>query len=319
MNAERLRPLGLGDIFDEGFDLYKRNFVFLLLVTAAAVVPLDILLAFVNPLLMRQIYDLFNVSEDADATGLWLLSAGVKLAIFLPLYAVALAPLVIAASARYLQREGGIWTTMQPVLCRLPGLLFCYLLTGIVLDMGIGLCLIGWPIAASLLLFTPQAFLLEKMGPGKAISRSISLINGYGGRIFSCLLMLGVLLWAVGLGIKLPLAFVFETALKLSPPLGSHIGGVSPQTSTLQVVSLLSGGLTHLLLFPFLVSVLTALYYDIRIRKEGFDIDLLANELGYPPLSALRNFLPPVPTFSPFRPVAPPPLPPKPGTGGILR
>jgi len=310
MNGQRLRPLGLGDIFDEGFDLYKRNFVFLLLVTAVAVVPLDILLAFVGPRLMGQVYDLFGVTAQSGTSSLWLLNVGIKLTVYLPLYALTLGPLVMAASACYLQQETSLWASMQPVLRRLPGLIFCFLLAGIVLDLGLSLCMIGWPLAASLLLFTPQAYLLEKLGPGKALGRSSALVNGYGGRVFSCLLMLGVILWVIGLGIKLPLAYLFEMALSVGPGAGSFSGaGTSGTDAARQVVTLLSGGLTYLLLFPFLISVLTALYYDLRIRKEGFDIDLLAKELGYPPLSALEGYLPHAPVFTRFRPGSALPLP----------
>lgn len=301
MNGMRLRPLGMGDIFDEGFDLYKRNFVFLLLVTAVTVVPLDILLAFIGPSFMRQVYTLFGISSDADATGLWLLNVGVKLAIYLPLYAVALSPLVLAASASYLQQPSSLRESLIPVLKRLPSLLLSFFLAALLLDLGLCFCGIGWPVAASLLLFTPQTFLLERMGPGKALKRSSSLINGYGGRVFACLVMLGVILWVIGLGIKLPLAYIFELALSIGP----HVSGQSATPSAgEQVVQLLSGGMTHLLLFPFLVSVFTSLYYDIRIRKEGFDIELMARDLGYAPLSALGPFLPPVPAFTPFRPGA---------------
>ena len=42
MSDRTLRPLALGDVFDEGFDLYKRNFLLFLLVTAAWIVPLYI-------------------------------------------------------------------------------------------------------------------------------------------------------------------------------------------------------------------------------------------------------------------------------------
>ena len=314
MNGMRLRPLGMGDIFDEGFDLYKRNFVSLLLVTAITVVPLDILLAFVSPALMRQVYDLFSVASTADALGIWFLNDGVKLTLFLPLYSLALAPLVMAASACYLQQPGSLRDSFLPVLKRLPGLFLSFLLAGMLLDLGLSFCVIGWPIAASQLVFTPQTFLLERLGPGKALMRSSSLINGYGGRIFSCLLMLGVIVWVIGLGVKLPLAYVFELALSVGPHIGSQ-ANVSLPTAVDQTVTLLSGGVTHLLLFPFLVSVLTALYYDIRIRKEGFDIELMSRELGYAPLNTLGPFLPPVPAFTPFRPgVAVPPK--RPGRRG---
>ncbi len=50
---------------------------------------------------------------------------------------------------------------------------------------------------------------------------------------------------------------------------------------------------------PFLVSVVTVLYFDLRIRKEGFDVELLAQDLNYPPLAALGPFLPPAPAFGP--------------------
>ncbi len=314
MNGQRLRPLSLGDIFDEGFDLYKRNFVFLLLVTAVMVVPLDIFLSFIGPRLMAGVYGLFDMTAQSDSSGLWLVGAGVKLAIYLPLYALALGPLVVAASGCYLQQNVTVWASVKPWLRRLPGLALCFLLTGVLLNLGLSICLIGWPIAASLLLFTPQAFLLEQKGPFRALSRSSALVNGYGGRAFVCLLGLGLILWVIGLGIKLPLAYVFETALSIGPKAGSlaEAGGDTGQ----QVVTMLSSGLTHLLLFPFLVSVLTALYYDMRIRKEGFDIDLLAEDLGYLPLAALNSYLPPVAVFVPIRPVS---APPKSGPRGIGR
>jgi len=89
MDGQRLRPLGIGDVFDEGFDLYKRNFVFLLLVTAVTVVPLDIGLVYAGPRVMRQVNDLFDVTAQSDALVRWLLNVAVKLMLYLPLYALA--------------------------------------------------------------------------------------------------------------------------------------------------------------------------------------------------------------------------------------
>lgn len=318
MNGPRLRPLGLGDIFDEGFDLYKRNFVFLLLVTSVAVVPLDILLAFAGPHVMGQVYTLFDVTANqSDASALWLLNIAVKLTIYLPLYALALGPLIIAASGCYLQQEPTLWITVRPVVRRLPGLAFCFLLAGLLLDLSLGFCLVGWLIAASLLLFVPQAFLLENLGPAKALRRSSALVNGYGGRIFTCLLMLGMMLWVIGLGIKLPLAYLFETAFGVGSQTNPFSGGGPMAYGQTQVVALLSAGLTHLVLFPFLACVLTALYYDMRVRKEGYDMDLLAAGLGYPALGVLRDYLPAVPVFQPVRPSMAPP--PKAGRRGFRR
>jgi hypothetical protein len=38
--------------------------------------------------------------------------------------------------------------------------------------------------------------------------------------------------------------------------------------------------LLSILVYPFLYVVLTVLYYDIRVRKEGFDLELLASSVA---------------------------------------
>jgi hypothetical protein len=40
------------------------------------------------------------------------------------------------------------------------------------------------------------------------------------------------------------------------------------------------GALTTLVLYPVWPVVATVLYYDLRVRKEGLDLEVLAGELG---------------------------------------
>jgi hypothetical protein len=42
----------------------------------------------------------------------------------------------------------------------------------------------------------------------------------------------------------------------------------------------LGGNLASLLIYPFFTVVITLLYYDLRIRKEGFDLEIMATELA---------------------------------------
>ncbi len=307
MNAQRLRPLGIGDIFDEGFDLYKRNFVFLLLATAAVVVPLDILLAFVTPRFLPSLYTLFGVTGSrSDAFWVWTISALARAVFFLPLYIVAVGPAVAAAAARYLNQPMTVEAAFRLSLRKTPALLLAALMTGLLLALGLALCGVVWLVVATQLLFTLQAVLIENMGPGRAMRRSGAVTSGYGFKVFGCLVLLGLVLYVVGLGLRLPLAYVAHSLFSYAPGAGSLSGaGANAQE---QVVSLLSSGLAHLLLLPFTICVLTVLYFDLRIRKEGMDIEMLAAELNYPPLSALGPFLPPVPTFG-LRPARPAPGP----------
>ncbi|MGI4787626.1 MAG: hypothetical protein ACRYFS_02110 [Janthinobacterium lividum] len=303
MNGQRLRPLSVGDIFDEGFDLYKRNFVFLLLAAAAVVVPLDILLAFLTPILMPSVFDLFGVTiNQADAFWVWTVTSLVKTIFFLPLYLVTISPVVSAASARYLEQETTLGTMFRLSLRRLPALLTAAVLTGFLLTVGLALCGVLWLVVATQLLFVLEALLVEGQGPIGAMRRSGALVGGYGFRVFGCLLLLGMVLFIVSLGIRLPLAYLVDGVLNVAPGAAAlYSGGANGVgTSQQQVVSLISSGLAHMLLIPFIVCVITVLYYDLRIRKEGVDIEMLALELNYPPLSALGPYLPPVPTFSPI-------------------
>jgi hypothetical protein len=38
-------------------------------------------------------------------------------------------------------------------------------------------------------------------------------------------------------------------------------------------------GVMQMLLYPLLYCVLTVAYYDLRVRKEGFDLEVLASNL----------------------------------------
>lgn len=320
MNGQRLRPLGLGDIFDEGFDLYKRNFVFLLLVTAITVVPLDIGLAFAGPRLFPTIFEWFGVTAASDAFVIWLVISTLKLTLFLPLFLVAVAPLAVASAGRYLERDVTLWSVYRLWLRRLPGLLLALLLVGAALALGLLFCGVVWLVPAVLFFFVLQAYMVEGKGPGKALGRSNGLVGGYGGRVFNCLFLLALIAWVISLGVSFPLAYLVDNVLHLAPGAQSLYGGASGvgQSAEQQAVTLISQGLAHLVLIPFLVCVVTVLYYDLRIRKEGFDIELLAGGLRYPPLTALGPFLPPAPVYGPFRPGMPPPARP-PGYGGPPR
>jgi len=328
MNGQRLRPLGLGDIFDEGFDLYKRNFVFLLLVTAITVVPLDIGLALAGPSLFSALFDLCGVTANSDGFWIWLVVSVTKLTLFGPLFFLAVAPLVAASAGRYLDREVSIWPVYRAWLRRLPILLPVLLLTGLALALSLPFCGVGWLLPAVQLFFVLHAFMVEGQGL-KALGRSSRLVSGYGGRVFNCLFLLGLVAWVISLGVTFPLAYLLDNVLHLAPGTQSLYGGAGVgQSAEGQVVMLISTGLAHLFLMPFVVCVMTVLYYDLRIRKEGFDIELLAEDLRYPPLTALGPFLPPAPVYGPIRPGmapprpgVPPPAPPPvyPGYGGQPR
>ena len=46
-----------------------------------------------------------------------------------------------------------------------------------------------------------------------------------------------------------------------------------------RVAAIAIGGVVQMFIYPLFYCVLTVTYYDLRVRKEGFDLELLASTL----------------------------------------
>ena len=56
---------------------------------------------------------------------------------------------------------------------------------------------------------------------------------------------------------------------------GERFGPASLST----IGALAAGGVVQMFIYPLFYCVLTLTYYDLRVRKEGFDLELLASTL----------------------------------------
>ena len=305
MSDRTLRPLALGDIFDEGFDLYKRNFLLFLLITAVWIVPLYIIHAVVTAHLGHDLFQIDVASGDSvDAVDPTIRRFEELALIFFvsPLTTgVVWSALTVAAGNRYLDREVTLKSAYTLPLRRLLPLLAAAVLTGGALAAGSILCFVGavWPLVT--LAFTAHTFLLEKKSAWAALKRSNALVSGESGRVLSALLLLmgfGALL-AAGFGVLVN--YVLGLLMHLIPGSGDVTSGAlmgnGPVKSD-RVLNDLALGITQVVLLPFAVSLLTVLYFDLRVRKEAYDIELAAEDLGYPPLDiaaiSSNGYMPPV-------------------------
>jgi hypothetical protein len=84
------------------------------------------------------------------------------------------------------------------------------------------------------------------------------------------------------------------------------LGSESMGEVTFAVLSTLVGLLIAAITYPLWAAILTVIYYDLRVRNEGFDLQLLARGVG----ADASRF-----ETSPERPSAPPPS----TTGGGFR
>lgn len=139
----------------------------------------------------------------------------------------------------------------------------------------------------SRIIYVPQILMVEGKGVFNSIGRSFALASGQLRRVAALFLFWIYVGWSVLLLLFLPLGYISDwiNPFSAEPPAWYNIAW---QTVT---------QLSEILLMPIFMIGCTLLYLDSRVRKEGFDVELLANKtLAPPPL--------PLPLY-PSRPEAP--------------
>jgi len=150
--------------------------------------------------------------------------------------------------------------------------------------------MVGATLAVSFLLiyvrvvYVPQILMVEGKGVFSSIGRSFALAGGQLRRIAALILFWFYVAWSVLLLLLLPLGYISDWV--------NPFGVERPPWYDIawQTVAQLS----EILLMPIFMIGCTLLYLDSRVRKEGFDVELLANQtLAQPP--APQPFYPPAP------------------------
>jgi hypothetical protein len=75
---------------------------------------------------------------------------------------------------------------------------------------------------------------------------------------------------------------VIALALLAGLVIGAGIlaAGVEALRGKGEVLSTVVVAVVSLLIYPLLSCVFTLFYYDLRVRKEGFDLEMLSQQLG---------------------------------------
>ena len=300
--APRLKPMMSTEILDAAFRLYRSNFVTFLGIFAVIYVPITLVVIAVSGHFYSQAQASILGAADAATRAaaerdLQVIQGGLTImeALLYALIAVPLATgaLTCAVGMRYLNEPASIGKAYRQIL----PILFKYFVTTLLYGLLIVLGGLVFLLPSLFLLFTGNlgisglAFLaglpfgvvfayrfmtwffaassvvcLEGIGYTAAMGRSRELVRGFGWRVFGFLFLTG-LLRAVLVG---PISIAAEF---LWPRLTESLALQSALSTALQQV-------LGMIVEPFFSAVLVLLYYDLRIRKEAFDIEVLARNLG---------------------------------------
>jgi hypothetical protein len=286
--AQDLRPLGIGDVFDVSLRLYLRHwtaFLTVMLVGDGLVLPAVSLALerFLQPLAHLPEGGLEPGALARALTGDWTRVG--PLAGLVALNLLVLRPLVegaviAAAGSGHLDGTAGFGAAYRragrrfgvlagalglQVLVYLGVLAVAAVLGGALALVSPWLALAAGPLALGGLTvlglqfcFVAEAVVLEGLGPLAALGRSRRLARGHYGRI--------TLLYLLGIAATLLLGKLLAMVAALVAPGSAFLGTLAEMLATV-------------LAMPLSWVSFVVLYYDLRVRKEGLDLERLADRV----------------------------------------
>ena len=278
MSTLDLRPLSIGELLDRTFSLYRRNF--LLFVGIAAIPQLLVLaLQLVQIVLMPAgsaaarpvISELQNASPvlaAGGAVGIFLLAIA-AIVVYLVAYLFSQGGTVYAVSELYLGRTTTIGQSLSRMRGELLSLFGVVFLNGLVTGLSFLLLIIpGIYMACRLCVCIPAA-LLEDLGPRDSLERSFGLTKDNAGRAFLIFLLYVVVLYAALFLFDIPFGIAMQSAVR-DPAM------LRVWTALMQIGNFVA----TVLVTPIFTIATSIFYFDLRVRKEAFDLQLMMNPSG---------------------------------------
>lgn len=178
------------------------------------------------------------------------------------LYLTASAVVVLIVSDAYVGNEIELRSILRTVFGRFGSIWGAAIYQGLLVAVGLlllivpGLIFFAWTFAME------AAVVIEGCRAGEAFTRSRELSRGEVGRVLGTIVLAYVIVFAAVIGAGMVVGGV-----------GRLLGVAGPVTEAL-------GELVSQCIFPYVGVVTTLLYYDLRIRKEALDLELLTEELA---------------------------------------
>ncbi|HEX2931422.1 MAG TPA: hypothetical protein VHV54_16980 [Candidatus Binatia bacterium] len=260
----RFEPMTTGVLLDRAFRLYTNNFSLMLGITATAYVPFYLIM-----LIFQSSLGVNARSRSGDISTLILNLAFII--VFVLLWASIAFPIAggaatYAISERYLGNDITIGAALRRGLRCFWTLSLAEITATVRMLIGFLLFFIPgilWMLSYALIV---PVILVEGQKAIPSLRRSRDLLKGYRGKAFCVLLVIIVLELILGAGAGMISNLFFNT---------DSAGGALLHSAV--------GNLVSILMTPLFVIATILLYYDMRIRKEGFDLEMLSRAIATNP------------------------------------
>lgn len=272
-----LRPLSLGELLDRTFFLYRRYF---LLFVGIAAIPYSLLLI-VNlgtsllPVLART----GTIGRMGPAGVTTAAAGGITVGLLVGLAALiaglfSVGATVFAVSELYLGRQTTIGESLRRVRGHAGVIFGVSFLTGLLVGVGFIALVIPGIYLLCRVSVAIAAALLEDLGASEAIRRSFDLTRSFAGRAFMIYLLYFALVGVAGI-------FQFPIGVMIA------VNAKNPQMLAIWTVLAQVGNfIGSIVVAPVSTIGFALFYYDLRVRKEAFDLQMMMQVIGGNPAPA---------------------------------
>ncbi len=261
----QLRPLSIGEILDVAFKLYFRHWKTFMAIVALIAIPA----AALTGLIIASTIDfaskgkLYYVDNSAQTSGVIVILV-VALVALLLITACAFR----AVSQAYLGHRPSLGESIRFALPRLFSLLWIFILAGLGTVIGFLLLVIPGVYLLVAWFAVVPVLLVEGAKGSRALGRSRELVKGRWWSTFGVLLVLGILI---------------SVTSAIGQQVASALLSSSSSVATIVTVTQVVDALTRIVTEPIAVAGVVVLYFDLRVRREGFDVSLMIDQLGFAP------------------------------------
>jgi hypothetical protein len=267
MMATALRPLSTGELLDRTFSLYRSHFALFLGIFA---LPHLCVLAF--QCLAFAFQSPGNQMRNVLTAAIFSVLAGL---LSIVVIAASQAATVVAVSNVYLDRPASVMDSFSKVKHQIGGVIWLSAKVGFLVGLAcIALIVPGILLAVRWSLAVP-AKVLEDKNSGEAMSRSSELTLGNRGRVF--------VIWFLFVILSIGVSMLLQWPIQIAAGVGG-LTALQHAAVGWRVASLVATFISQCLVGPLATIAFSLVYYDERVRKEAFDLQLMMTTLDAPGL-----------------------------------
>jgi hypothetical protein len=268
-----LKPRTVWEITDDAFDLYRERFALLASVSAVVFAPAYLLMSTVG---VAALSDFTDIADGPEVLGKFALNMAWLIPLLMGAYMMHFGATALAVRDSLTGDKATLLNVYQRTFRRILPLLFASLIIGLI---GLVLaCTWVWPIfVAAYYCFTAHGIVLEDRKMGDSLKRSVDMAKSYFGKSLGLLCLMGFIVLALSVGIQSLVAALFALV-----PKASATGTAFELQTAEEVVSAVAGSVIAVLIAPLPAIATTLLYYDLRVRREGLDVESEAVAWGVP-------------------------------------